>query len=101
MPRSASAQRCEQRHPPHDAAAIARWRAELVAIARDEMVHLALVSNLLNAIVNYPGSYSTVQSSRAGGTVQPHHNLVRSVDREPPAVISVASRSGMEEDGSG
>jgi CDGSH-type Zn-finger protein/uncharacterized Fe-S cluster protein YjdI len=43
-------QRCEQRHPPHQAAAIARWRAEITSIARDEMVHLALVSNLLNAI---------------------------------------------------
>jgi CDGSH-type Zn-finger protein/uncharacterized Fe-S cluster protein YjdI len=42
--------RCEQRHPPHQAAAIARWRAEIGDIARDEMVHLALVSNLLNAI---------------------------------------------------
>ncbi|HEY0990851.1 MAG TPA: ferritin-like protein, partial [Kofleriaceae bacterium] len=42
--------RCEQRHPPHQAAAIARWRAEITDIARDEMVHLALVSNLLNAI---------------------------------------------------
>jgi CDGSH-type Zn-finger protein/uncharacterized Fe-S cluster protein YjdI len=42
--------RCEQRHPPHQAAAIARWRAEITSIARDEMVHLALVSNLLNAI---------------------------------------------------
>jgi CDGSH-type Zn-finger protein/uncharacterized Fe-S cluster protein YjdI len=42
--------RCERRHPPHQAAAIARWRAELVDIARDEMVHLALVSNLLNAL---------------------------------------------------
>src|SRR5262245_22543781 len=42
--------RCEQRHPPHQAAAIARWRAEIVDIARDEMIHLALVSNLLNAL---------------------------------------------------
>src|SRR6185503_16830862 len=42
--------RCEQRHPPHQAAAIARWRAEITDIARDEMVHLALVSNLLNAL---------------------------------------------------
>jgi CDGSH-type Zn-finger protein/uncharacterized Fe-S cluster protein YjdI len=42
--------RTEQRHPPHQAAAIARWRAEITDIARDEMVHLALVSNLLNAI---------------------------------------------------
>ncbi len=43
-------QRCEQRYPPAKAAAIARWRAELVDVARDEMVHLALVSNLLNAL---------------------------------------------------
>jgi CDGSH-type Zn-finger protein/uncharacterized Fe-S cluster protein YjdI len=42
--------RCEQRHPAEQAAAIARWRAELTDIACDEMVHLALVSNLLNAI---------------------------------------------------
>lgn len=42
--------RCEQRHPPHQAASIARWRAEITSIARDEMVHLALVSNLLNAL---------------------------------------------------
>jgi len=42
--------RCEQRYPPAQAAAIARWRAEITAVARDEMVHLALVSNLLNAI---------------------------------------------------
>jgi len=42
--------RCERRHPPEQAAAIARWRAEITDIARDEMVHLALVSNLLNAI---------------------------------------------------
>jgi CDGSH-type Zn-finger protein/uncharacterized Fe-S cluster protein YjdI len=41
--------RTEQRHPAH-AAAIARWRAEIMDVARDEMVHLALVSNLLNAI---------------------------------------------------
>lgn len=31
-------------------AAVARWRGELVGVAREEMVHLALVSNLLNAI---------------------------------------------------
>jgi CDGSH-type Zn-finger protein/uncharacterized Fe-S cluster protein YjdI len=43
-------QRCERRHPPDQAAAIARWRTELVDIACDEMVHLALVSNLLNAL---------------------------------------------------
>src|ERR1043165_8548192 len=42
--------RCERRHPPEQAAAIARWRAELTDIARDEMIHLALVSNLLNAV---------------------------------------------------
>jgi CDGSH-type Zn-finger protein/uncharacterized Fe-S cluster protein YjdI len=41
--------RAEQRYPAQ-AAAIARWRAELVDVARDEMIHLALVSNLLNAI---------------------------------------------------
>jgi len=40
--------RAERRHPAH-AEHIARWRAELLAVARDEMVHLALVSNLLNA----------------------------------------------------
>jgi CDGSH-type Zn-finger protein/uncharacterized Fe-S cluster protein YjdI len=42
--------RCERRHSAEQAAAIARWRAELTDIARDEMIHLALVSNLLNAI---------------------------------------------------
>ena len=41
--------RSEQRFPAH-AAAIARWRAEITDIARDEMIHLALVSNLLNAV---------------------------------------------------
>lgn len=41
--------RAEQRYPAH-AAALARWRAEIVDVARDEMVHLALVSNLLNAL---------------------------------------------------
>ena len=41
--------RVEQRYPAH-AAAIARWRSELVAVARDEMVHLAIASNVLNAI---------------------------------------------------
>ncbi len=30
--------------------AIERWRRELISIARDEMVHLALVANLTNAI---------------------------------------------------
>ncbi|HEX3482175.1 MAG TPA: ferritin-like domain-containing protein [Kofleriaceae bacterium] len=42
--------RCERRHAAEQAAAIARWRAEITDIARDEMIHLALVSNLLNAI---------------------------------------------------
>src|SRR4030095_6297230 len=42
-------QRCGQRHPRHQGA-VARGRAEISDIARDEMVHLALVSNLLNAI---------------------------------------------------
>src|ERR1044071_9012791 len=42
--------RCEARHPAHQAAAIARWRAEIIDIARDEMVHLSLVCNLLNAL---------------------------------------------------
>jgi CDGSH-type Zn-finger protein/uncharacterized Fe-S cluster protein YjdI len=42
--------RCERRYPAEQAAAIARWRAEITDIARDEMVHLALVSNLLNAV---------------------------------------------------
>src|ERR1700753_9045 len=41
--------RAQDRYPAH-AAALARWRAELIDIARDEMVHLALASNLLNAI---------------------------------------------------
>lgn len=34
---------------PHGEA-IERWRRELISIARDEMVHLALVANLTNAI---------------------------------------------------
>src|ERR1051325_1704905 len=42
--------RCERRYPAEQAAAIARWRAEITDIARDEMAHLALVSNLLNAV---------------------------------------------------
>jgi CDGSH-type Zn-finger protein/uncharacterized Fe-S cluster protein YjdI len=41
--------RVEQRYPAH-AEAIARWRGELVSVARDEMAHLAIASNLLNAI---------------------------------------------------
>jgi len=41
--------RREQRYPAH-AEAIARWRGEILDVARDEMVHLALVSNLLNSI---------------------------------------------------
>jgi CDGSH-type Zn-finger protein/uncharacterized Fe-S cluster protein YjdI len=41
--------RTEQRYPAH-AEAIARWRTEIIDIARDEMIHLALVSNLLNAV---------------------------------------------------
>jgi len=41
--------RVEQRYPAH-AEAIARWRSELLGVARDEMVHLAIASNLLNAI---------------------------------------------------
>lgn len=36
--------------PPERAAALARWRAEITSIARDEMTHLALVANLTNAI---------------------------------------------------
>ncbi len=35
---------------PERAAALARWRAEITSIARDEMTHLALVANLTNAI---------------------------------------------------
>ncbi|HEX3758446.1 MAG TPA: ferritin-like domain-containing protein [Kofleriaceae bacterium] len=42
--------RAERRHGAEHAAAIARWRTEITDIARDEMIHLALVSNLLNAI---------------------------------------------------
>jgi CDGSH-type Zn-finger protein/uncharacterized Fe-S cluster protein YjdI len=42
--------RAEQRYPPAQARAIARWRAEILDVARDEMVHMALVSNLLNAV---------------------------------------------------
>src|ERR1044071_1826944 len=41
--------RCEQRYPAY-AAMIARWRAELLAVPRDEMAPLAIASNLLNAI---------------------------------------------------
>ena len=35
-------------------AAIARWRSAIIDVARDEMVHLALVSNLLSAIGSAP-----------------------------------------------
>lgn len=47
-----------RRDAPHwseaQRAAVARWRGELVGVAREEMVHLALVSNLLNAIGGAP-----------------------------------------------
>jgi CDGSH-type Zn-finger protein/uncharacterized Fe-S cluster protein YjdI len=33
---------------------VARWRSELLGVAREEMVHLALVSNLLNAVGGAP-----------------------------------------------
>jgi CDGSH-type Zn-finger protein/uncharacterized Fe-S cluster protein YjdI len=39
---------------PEEAAAVARWRAAIVDVAVDEMLHLAIVSNLLAAIGSPP-----------------------------------------------
>ncbi len=39
---------------PHELAAVKRWRAEIVAIATEEMLHLALVNNLLIAVGSRP-----------------------------------------------
>ncbi len=39
---------------PAETAAIERWRRSILDVARDEMVHLALVSNLLTAIGSAP-----------------------------------------------
>jgi CDGSH-type Zn-finger protein/uncharacterized Fe-S cluster protein YjdI len=39
---------------PEEAAAVARWRAAIVDVAIDEMLHLAIVSNLLAAIGSPP-----------------------------------------------
>jgi len=39
---------------PHELAAVKRWRAEIIAIATEEMLHLALVNNLLIAVGSRP-----------------------------------------------
>jgi len=39
---------------PQELAAVKRWRAEIVAIATEEMLHLALVNNLLIAVGSRP-----------------------------------------------
>lgn len=39
---------------PHELSAIKRWRSEVIAIATDEMLHLALVNNLLIAAGSRP-----------------------------------------------
>jgi CDGSH-type Zn-finger protein/uncharacterized Fe-S cluster protein YjdI len=39
---------------PHEWSAVKRWRAEIIAIATEEMLHLALVNNLLMAIGSPP-----------------------------------------------
>lgn len=39
---------------PDELAAVKRWRAEIIAIATEEMLHLALVNNLLIAIGSRP-----------------------------------------------
>lgn len=38
----------------HELAAVKRWRAEIIAIATEEMLHLALVNNLLIAVGSRP-----------------------------------------------
>src|SRR4051812_28085487 len=38
----------------HEAAAVERWRDAIVQVAIDEMLHLALVNNLLSAIGSAP-----------------------------------------------
>ena len=38
----------------HELAAVKRWRSEVIAIATEEMLHLALVNNLLIAIGSRP-----------------------------------------------
>lgn len=40
--------------PPRQAEAVRRWRDELISIAIEEMVHLALVSNLMVALGAHP-----------------------------------------------
>jgi CDGSH-type Zn-finger protein/uncharacterized Fe-S cluster protein YjdI len=42
--------RDQPKHTDAQRAAIARWRAAIVDVAKDEMIHLALVANLANAI---------------------------------------------------
>jgi CDGSH-type Zn-finger protein/uncharacterized Fe-S cluster protein YjdI len=39
---------------PHELGAVKRWRAEIIAIATEEMLHLALVNNLLIAVGSRP-----------------------------------------------
>jgi CDGSH-type Zn-finger protein/uncharacterized Fe-S cluster protein YjdI len=39
---------------PHELAAVKRWRAEIIGIANEEMLHLALVNNLLIAVGSRP-----------------------------------------------
>jgi len=39
---------------PHEWSAVKRWRAEIIAIATEEMLHLALVNNLLIAVGSPP-----------------------------------------------
>lgn len=39
---------------PHELSAVKRWRAEIIAVATEEMLHLALVNNLLMAIGSPP-----------------------------------------------
>lgn len=39
---------------PRELAAVKRWRAEIIAIATEEMLHLALVNNLLIAVGSRP-----------------------------------------------
>jgi Ferritin-like len=40
----------DDRLPPHQLEAVRRWRRELIHIAEQEMLHLALVQNLLTAV---------------------------------------------------
>jgi CDGSH-type Zn-finger protein/uncharacterized Fe-S cluster protein YjdI len=49
-----SLKRDDSAFSPEERAAVARWRAALLDVARDEMLHLSLVSNLLSSLGSAP-----------------------------------------------